>query len=71
MLPDRVSNPGPQTYKSSALLIVLHGPAPDINDGMYIYVYFLKVVIHHPPQHQFYHLTNTPDPISNGEFNIL
>ena len=27
MLPDRVSNPGPLTYKSGALPIALHGPA--------------------------------------------
>ena len=27
MLPDRVSNPGPLTYESSALPIALHGPA--------------------------------------------
>ena len=27
MLPDRVSNPGPLTYKSGALPIVLRGPA--------------------------------------------
>ena len=27
MLPDRVSNPGPLTYESSALLIALRGPA--------------------------------------------
>ena len=28
MLPDRVSNPGPQTYESGALPIALRGPAP-------------------------------------------
>ena len=27
MLPDRVSNPGPLTYKSDALPIALRGPA--------------------------------------------
>ena len=27
MLPDRVSNPGPQTYESDALPIALRGPA--------------------------------------------
>ena len=27
MLPDRVSNPGPQTYESGALPIALRGPA--------------------------------------------
>ena len=27
MLPDRVSNPGPLTYESGALPIVLRGPA--------------------------------------------
>ena len=29
MLPDRVSNPGPLTYESGALLIALLGPAND------------------------------------------
>ena len=28
MWPDRVSNPGPPTYESSALPIALRGPAP-------------------------------------------
>ena len=28
MLPDRVSNPGPLTYESGALLITLRDPAP-------------------------------------------
>ena len=28
MLPDRVSNPGPLTYESGALPIVLRGPPP-------------------------------------------
>ena len=28
MLPDRVSNPGPLTYESGALLIALHAPPP-------------------------------------------
>ena len=28
MLPDRVSNPGPLTYKPGALPIALRGPAP-------------------------------------------
>ena len=28
MLPDQVSNPGPMTYESGALPIVLRGPAP-------------------------------------------
>ena len=27
MLPDRVSNPGPLTYETGALLIALRGPA--------------------------------------------
>ena len=27
MLPDRVSNPGPLTYESGALLVALRGPA--------------------------------------------
>ena len=30
MLPDRVSNPGPLTYESSALPIALRGPASRI-----------------------------------------
>ena len=29
MLPDRVSNPGPLTYESGALLIALRGPAEE------------------------------------------
>ena len=32
MLPDRVSNPGPLTYESGALLIALCGPALVIED---------------------------------------
>ena len=36
MLPDQVSNPGPLTYESGALLIALRGPAlvdeEDINE---------------------------------------
>ena len=32
MLPDRVSNPGPLTYKSGALPIALHGPANAITE---------------------------------------
>ena len=36
MLPDRVSNPGPQTYESGALPIALRGPAPLImKKGIY------------------------------------
>ena len=34
MLPDRVSNPGPLTYKSGALPIVLRGPAQSISDRL-------------------------------------
>ena len=30
MLPDRVSNPGPLTYESSALPIALRGPAANV-----------------------------------------
>ena len=33
MLPDRVSNPGPLTYESAALLIALRGPA-HLKEGM-------------------------------------
>ena len=32
MLPDRVSNPGPLTYESGALPIVLHGPATGVEN---------------------------------------
>ena len=35
MLPDRVSNPGPLTYESGALLIALHGPAKSIAETHY------------------------------------
>ena len=31
MLPDRVSNPGPLTYKSGALPIALRGPAQSMS----------------------------------------
>ena len=33
MLPDQVSNPGPLTYESGALPIVLRGPAPRLKLG--------------------------------------
>ena len=33
MLPDRVSNPGPLTYESGALLIALRGPAANYIKG--------------------------------------
>ena len=35
MLPDRVSNPGPQTYESGALPIALRGPALCLSDVCY------------------------------------
>ena len=34
MLPDRVSNPGPLTYESSALSIALRGPASTRQIGL-------------------------------------
>ena len=34
MLPDRVSNPGPLTYGSGALLTALRGPAPNFKTEM-------------------------------------
>ena len=40
MLPDRVSNPGPQTYESGALPIALRGPARCV----VISYYWLQVV---------------------------
>ena len=36
MLPDRVSNPGPLTYESGALLIVLRGPAKAPTNRLYV-----------------------------------
>ena len=36
MLPERVSNPGPLSYKSGALPIALRGPKPQSN---YTYAY--------------------------------
>ena len=36
MLPDRVSNPGPLTYESGALPIVLRGPAPSSGIGVLV-----------------------------------
>ena len=38
MLPDRVSNPGPLTYESGALLIALRGPA-------FFILYFLVLTV--------------------------
>ena len=38
MLPDRVSNPGPLTYESGALPVVLCGPAP--RTGTYLFFFF-------------------------------
>ena len=35
MLPDRVSNPGPLTYESSALPIALRGPAGEEKKDRY------------------------------------
>ena len=48
MWPDRVSNPGPLTYESGALLTALHGPAlgyikkllKSWMDGLQFYVLF-------------------------------
>ena len=39
MWPDRVSNPGPLTYESGALLIALRGPAPTL----YKYSFYKKL----------------------------
>ena len=39
MLPDRVSNPGPLTYKSGGLIIALRSPAPTS------FIYAAKVFI--------------------------
>ena len=36
MLPDRVSNPGPLTYKSGALPIALRGPAISLSTKSFI-----------------------------------
>ena len=47
MLPDRVSNPGPLTYKSGALPIALRGPAfTCINNYVDVHVNVLKVRHH-------------------------
>ena len=39
MLPDRVSNPGPLTYESGALLIALRGPEPILVVLVYIMIH--------------------------------
>ena len=46
MLPDRVSNPGPLTYKSGALPIALRGPALALNNdaGLYYTCIYLKTM---------------------------
>ena len=36
MLPDRVSNPGPLTYKSGVLPIALRGPAHQLLDFQFV-----------------------------------
>ena len=41
MLPDRVSNPGPLTYESGALLIALRGPAL----FCFVFVFFVNVFL--------------------------
>ena len=41
MLPDRVSNPGPLTYESGALLIALRGLAQAIEVRLYMSLLFL------------------------------
>ena len=37
MLPDRVSNPGPLTYESGALLIALRGPVKLVQQ-LFLYI---------------------------------
>ena len=37
MLPDQVSNPGPLTYESGALLIALRGPAVTVEKFLFIF----------------------------------
>ena len=49
MLPDRVSNPGPLTYKSAALPIALRGPAAECN-----IIPFMVRKIFHSTQSQTY-----------------
>ena len=39
MLPDRVSNPGPLTYESGALLIALCSPAGHVHE-LHILIYY-------------------------------
>ena len=38
MLPDQVSNPGPLTYESGALLIALRGPASFKGSNLAIFI---------------------------------
>ena len=42
MWPDRVSNPGPLTYESGALLTALRGPAT--TERLYFYVRFCLTI---------------------------
>ena len=44
MLPDRVSNPGPQTYESGALPIALRGPACMLMENLEIKLLCLMVL---------------------------
>ena len=42
MVPDRVSNPGPLTYESGALLIALRGPALEIRLSKCVFKLFVS-----------------------------
>ena len=44
MWPDRVSNPGPLTYESGALLIALRGPTvPEVFESLKFYFIIKKI----------------------------
>ena len=46
MRPDRVSNPGPLSYKSGALPTTLRGPARGTNHGITI-IHYMKIILAH------------------------
>ena len=45
MLPDRVSNPGPLTYESGALLIALCGPACFLDFRQVVHSIQIKIMV--------------------------
>ena len=45
MLPDRVSNPGPLTYESGALLIALRGPVWLLGHWLFLTCIIMQIFV--------------------------